>query len=107
MKFALCKSINLFGVMVLFLLAGCTDKYQEGYQEGYAQGARETEVRVRAEYEQKMEALQSDASYAPSYTATVSTEVCGGNGVNLNGKHYSGGKTGCVRVLSDGKVEKY
>lgn len=107
MKFWLRTPIYFLVVAVLFFSAGCADKYQEGFQEGYAQGAKEAEVRIRAEIEQKMEALQRAASNASSYSATASTEVCGGNGLNLNGKHYSGGKTGCVRVLSDGRVERY
>jgi hypothetical protein len=39
--------------------------------------------------------------------AVSSTAACGGNGITLNGKHYSGGKTGCVKVYSDGRVERY
>ena len=46
---------------------------------------------------------------AQSYTSTTytTTEVCGGGGVNVGGRHYSSGQTGCVRVLSDGTVQRY
>lgn len=94
--------------LVLAFLSGCSDKYEEGFQAGYAQGAKDAETRVRADFEQKLEALEREKSSSnSSYSATTSTEVCGGAGVNLNGKHYSGGKTGCVKVFSDGRVEKY
>ncbi len=95
-------------ILGLTFLPACSDKYEEGFQVGYAQGARDAEVKVRAELEQKINALEREkSSSTSSYSSTTSTEVCGGSGVNLNGKHYSGGKTGCVKVFSDGRVEKY
>ena len=90
---------------LLFLLTGCEDKYQEGYQQGYSEGASFAENKMNKECDEKLSKQEHDAT-SSSYSVT-STEVCGGGGVNLNGKHYSGGKTGCVRAFSDGRVEKY
>jgi hypothetical protein len=88
----------------LFILSGCKDKFQEGYQSGYIDGAYDTELKLKKEYEIKISELERKNQNSFSVT---STEVCGGSGVNLNGKHYSGGKTGCVRVYSNGRVERY
>ena len=85
------------------ILSGCKDKYQEGYQIGYSDGVRSMESKLE-ESEKKLQDEKRKSQYSYS---SVSTEVCGGTGVNLNGKHHSGGKTGCVRVYSDGRVEKY
>lgn len=95
--------------LVLFALTGCGNKYEEGFQAGYAQGSSDAGARVRADYERRLAKIEYEASSRSSstYAGSVQTEVCGGSGVNLNGKHYSGGKTGCVRVLSDGRVERY
>jgi len=100
--------ILYLSALTLFALSGCS-RYEEGFKAGYSQGSADAETRVRADYEQRLAVLESEASSksSASYSATVQTEVCGGSGVNLNGKHYSGGKTGCVRVLSDGRVERY
>ena len=90
---------------LLFVLAGCEDKYQQGYQQGYSEGASFAENKMNKECDEKLSKQERDAT-SSSYSVT-STEVCGGGGVNLNGKHYSGGKTGCVRAYSDGRVERY
>jgi hypothetical protein len=94
---------TFFFVAPLILLSGCKDKYQEGYQSGYIDGANATEQKLKLQYEDKLSELELRNN---NYFSVTSTEVCGG-GVNLNGKYYSGGKTGCVRVYSNGKVEKY
>lgn len=88
-------------------LVGCEAKYQEGYTAGYAQGVSETEGRLSRKYEQDLADAKRSQSFSPSYTSVTSTSACGGNGINLNGKHYSGGKTGCVEVFSDGRVVRY
>ncbi len=49
--------------------------------------------------------LQTAQSYTP--TTYTTTEVCGGGGVNVDGRNYSSGKTDGVRVLSDGTVQRY
>ena len=95
---------KLFILISLLVLVGCKDKYQEGYQVGYSDGVRSMESRLK-ESEEKLETLKRQSTNY-SYSS-VTTEVCGGNGVNSNGKYYSGGKTGCVRVYSDGRVERY
>ncbi len=87
----------------IFLLSGCKDKYQEGYQSGYVDGVIQTENRLKKEYEEKLQ----DQKITNRSFSVYSTEVCGGGGVNVNQKHYEGGKTGCVRVYSDGRVERY
>ena len=98
------KLITLILLMTsLVTLSGCKDKFDEGYQSGYINGVYDTEQRLKKEHEEKISELER--KNRNSYSVT-STEVCGG-GVNLNGKYYSGGKTGCVRVYSNGRVEKY
>lgn len=86
--------------LVVFILSlilyGCKDRYKEGYDIGYSDGVAITENRLKNEYEEKNNRL-----------SVTSTEVCGGGGVNVNNKHYAGGKTGCVRVYSDGRVVRY
>ena len=96
--------------LVGLLTSACTDRYQEGYEAGRIAGAIEARaaseracaIRV-AEAEQACQ-TNNRAQNSPSF---VTTEVCGGTGVHLNGKHYPGGKTGCVRVYSDGRVVRY
>jgi hypothetical protein len=91
-------------------IVGCKDKYQEGYDQGYAeglyQGKRDAEKQCEEKIDEEKKSCR-DRSYSSSYSSSYSTEVCGGGGVNLNGKHYEGGKTGCVRVYSDGRVVRY
>lgn len=98
------RSLPIFMILVTIVLTGCKDKFQEGYESGYADGVNATEQRLKKEYEEKISDLERKSRNSFSVT---STSVCGGGGVNLNGKHYSGGKTGCVRAYSDGRVEKY
>jgi hypothetical protein len=96
------------GIMVI---SGCSDRYKEeyerGYQAGYTDGLNDAGKECEARLEDERSTCYSrmgSLSRSPSFT---STEVCGGGGVNVNGKHYPGGKTGCVRVFSNGKVERY
>lgn len=106
---------NALLVLTLALgLAGCEDKYQTGYDAGfaagYAQASAEGERKLaglRDELESaKRQAAISAYSSQAAYSSVVTT-VCGGNGLNLNGKHYAPGKTGCVRAMSDGTVQRY
>jgi hypothetical protein len=69
---------------------GCRDRIEERYQAGYADG---------------VEAERKAARIEPFRNWT--TTVCGGNGVTVNGTHVRGGPTGCVRVASDGTVQRY
>ncbi len=89
--------------IVVLALYGCKDRYQDGYDAGYAAGVSFTETRLRSEYEEKLRNFEEKANRL----SVTSTEVCGGGGVNVNNKHYPGGKTGCVRVYSDGRVVRY
>lgn len=95
--------LTSFGVLVL--LAGCNDRYEEGYRMGYSEGrsAGYAEAKKAAEEEQERRQRMTSAFSASS----VATQVCGGGGVTVNGRHHSPGKTGCVRVLSDGTVQRY
>lgn len=86
-------------------LASCSDRFDEGYRSGYASGYSAGE-QAGIEKALKKASEERRYNYEPSYSSS-STEVCGGGGVNVNGKHYSGGKTGCVRVMSDGTVKRY
>jgi hypothetical protein len=97
------NKLLIMSLLVPTILIGCKDKYREGYQIGYSDGVRSMESKLE-ESEKKLQEEKSKSQYS---FGSVSTQVCGGTGVNLNGKHYSGGKTGCVRVYSDGRVEKY
>ncbi len=90
----------------IFIMAGGKDRCDEGYVAGHADGSAAGEKigfeKAMAQHETESRAIERYDS--PTY---VATEVCGGSGVNVNGKHYAGGKTGCVRVLSDGTVQRY
>ena len=97
------KKLLFISLLLPIILLGCKDKYQEGYQIGYSDGVRSMESKL----EESEKKLQDEKRKSQRTFSSVSTEVCGGSGVNLNGKHYSGGKTGCVRVYSDGRIEKY
>ena len=92
--------------LVIFTIAGCKDRYDEGYASGYVDGSAAGE---KIGFEKAMDQRDAESSAIESYASSsyVTTEVCGGSGVNVNGKHYAGGKTGCVRVFSDGKVQRY
>lgn len=99
---------RLFVVAVCIgLCVGCQDRYQEGYQDGYSTAMSQvsncTTQLDRCEQEKKNNSYSSSSSNFSS----VTTEVCGGNGLTLNGKHVRPGKTGCVRAYSDGRVERY
>jgi hypothetical protein len=97
--------LNVLAVMCTVLLAACNDRYEEGYRSGYNDG-------VIAGEKLGLEKATAQQRMAPRYepvteSRSVSTSVCGGGGVNLNGKHIKPGKTGCVRVMSDGTVQRY
>ena len=96
-------------VLIAFvvILAGCEDKYQNGYDKGYADGVLATEQKLKEIIELQAKQIERIESRSTSNSGVSSTEVCGGGGVNVNGKHHSPGKTGCARVYSDGRVEKY
>lgn len=87
------------------LLLGCKDRYQEGYEVGYADATDEVTQEMKAKCENEVNEAREEARTF-SYGPTV-TEVCGGAGINMNGKHIPPGKTGCVRAYSDGRVERY
>jgi len=95
-------------------LSGCEDKYKTGYDAGFAAGYAQANVegeRRLAALRDELEAAKRQAALAvyssqQSYSSVVTT-VCGGDGLNLNGKHYAPGKTGCVRAFSDGSVQRY
>jgi hypothetical protein len=92
---------------ILIFLAGCEDKYQKGYETGYLEGVSVTEKKLNELIqlqEEKIYRLERRSNYS---SGVSSTSVCGGGGVEVNGKHHSAGKTGCVRVYSDGRIEKY
>jgi len=101
------KFQTLFLLLTTLTFAtGCNDRFQEGYSAGYKDGLATGEKLGLEKFEQEYAAkLLTSQSYAP--TTYTTTEVCGGGGINVGGKHYSGGKTGCVRVLSDGTVQRY
>lgn len=99
------RNIFMLG-LVIFTITGCKDRYEEGYATGYEDGFAAGE---KMGFEKAMAQRDAESRAIESYASTphVRTEVCGGSGVNVNGKHYDGGKTGCVRVFSDGTVKRY
>jgi len=97
---------TLFAMGVM--CSGCQDRYQEGYQVGFADASSQASA-CKAELD-RCNREKNDAQTTGShsfYSGSVVTEVCGGNGLNLNGRHIRPGKTGCVRAYSDGRVERY
>ena len=110
-KFSAARVI-LYSLIALSAIStlGCKDRYQEGYDAGYAEGFSQAKFGVEKRCEERLDEEKKscrDISYSSSYSSGYSTEVCGGAGVTANGKHHEGGKTGCVRVYSDGRVVRY
>lgn len=106
------RRVLIYLIITLCVIStfGCKDRYQEGYDAGYAEGFSQAKVGVEERCVERLEEEKRSCrnrSYSSSYSSGYSTEVCGGGGVNANGKHYEGGKTGCVRVYSDGRVVRY
>lgn len=94
--------VRHFSLLLMSLLSGCNDRYEEGYAAGFQ--AAETAARVR----ESNSLVEQERYREPASPASeVTTEVCGGFGVDFNGRHITGGKTGCVRVFSDGRVQRY
>jgi len=96
-----------FAFAAFALLLGCEDRYQSGYEDGYA----DTNTEARLAGTEDCQERQPDYGYRTysSYqapTRSVTTEVCGGGGVNVDGKHHAPGLTGCVQVFSDGTIER-
>ncbi|MFZ2738406.1 MAG: hypothetical protein WBI20_06570 [Burkholderiaceae bacterium] len=111
-NFCWLKRALVFGLLStgVFSIVGCKDRYQEGYDLGYAEGFSQAKIGVEKRCEERLDEEKKscrDRSYSSAYSSGYSTEVCGGAGVTANGKHYDGGKTGCVRVYSDGRVVRY
>jgi hypothetical protein len=96
--------------VLVTVLSGCADRYKEGYEagveSGFRQGFDEATKQSRAECEERVDRQRDRCSISNSRTYS-STEVCGGGGVTVGGKHHPAGKTGCVRVFADGRVERY
>ncbi len=113
LKFFTCRLIEkitmkfIFLFLLAILITGCEDQQKRFYSEGYAQGVADAEARLRDECKSKIDQTITEQNNSSSSYRVTSTEVCGGGGVNVGSKHYDGGKTGCVRVYSDGRVEKY
>jgi hypothetical protein len=97
-------------LLSVFFTASCKDRYKEGYDAGYEQGFSQASVVSEKSCDERLEEEKRSCSnkiYPSGYSSEYSTAVCGGGGVNVNGKHYEGGKTGCVRVYNDGRVVRY
>lgn len=100
---------KLVWVICSLFFVGCTDRYEEGFQKGFADGfeqATAIQNTICSEKIDKQKRFCSTASEFSLGSGGYSTEVCGG-GVNVDGKYHKGGKTGCLRVFSDGRVERY
>lgn len=96
-------------VISSLIFVGCTDRYEEGFQKGFADGfeqATAIQNTICSEKIDEQKRFCGATSEFSSGSGGYSTEVCGG-GANVNGEHHKGGKTGCVRVFSDGRVERY
>jgi len=99
----------LVGLAAALALLGCgpsvDDRLSESYAKGYADGYEQGKLDGAA-MERDNAARQS--SYEESSIAPhVVVEKCGGGTVTLNGKSIRSGKTGCVRVWSDGRSESF
>ena len=94
-------------VTIAVLLSGCQDKYQQGYETGYVDGVQATENKWKEVVELQTEKIERLEGRNTFNSGVHSTEVCGGGGVNVNGKHHGPGETGCVRAYNDGRIEKY
>lgn len=100
--------IRLLIVCLAATLVACKDRFDEGYAAGYAEASAAVRKTVEEQCETKVRSCERAASsYTPPSFSSVTTEVCGGGGVTFNGKHYKPGKTGCVRVFSDGRVQRW
>lgn len=99
--------VLVVGVLVVALDLNNEKVRDSGYVAGYDYGVAVTEKRLNDLIELQAEKIRRLESQSTTYSGAYSTEVCGGNGVNVNNKHHSAGKTGCVRVYSDGRIEKY
>lgn len=101
--------LKVFFILVLIALSGCSDRYQEGYEQGFSdattQATAVAEQKCQETIEQEMRSCR--AAITNEVSSYVQTTVCGGGGVNVGKRHYASGKTGCVRVFSDGRVEQY
>lgn len=105
--------LKILGLLLLvaFVSSGCSERYKEEYEKGYQAGYADGQHDARNECDEKLKkertTCQEEIESLTREPSATSTEVCGGGGVNFNGRHYAGGKTGCVRVFSNGKVERY
>jgi hypothetical protein len=108
MRFAKFIISSVALIAVLFAIVLSYEKVQDsGYVAGYNDGIAVTEKRLNELIELQAEKIRRLEKQGATSSGVYSTEVCGGNGVDVNGKHHSAGKTGCVRVFSDGRIEKY
>jgi succinate dehydrogenase/fumarate reductase-like Fe-S protein len=73
----------------------------------YLEGVSVTEKKLNEVIELLEEKIKRQERQSTYTSGISSTSVCGGGGVEVNGKHHGAGKTGCVRVYSDGRIEKY
>jgi succinate dehydrogenase/fumarate reductase-like Fe-S protein len=101
------SALKIFLLTIFLLLVGCEDKYQKGYENGYLEGVSVTEKKLNEVIELLEEKIKRQERQSTYTSGISSTSVCGGGGVEVNGKHHGAGKTGCVRVYSDGRIEKY
>lgn len=100
-------ALLVIGLLIVALDLNNEKVRDRGYVEGYDYGVAVTEKRLNDLIELQAEKIRRLERQGTTYSGTYSTEVCGGNGVDVNGKHHGPGKTGCVRVYSDGRIEKY
>ena len=99
--------LSKWTLLLAVCLAGCADRYDEGYAIGFEAGEEAARARAASRCEEQLAEQKEELTSREPSTPYVTTEVCGGTGVNVNGRHVSGGKTGCVRVYSDGLVQRY
>jgi hypothetical protein len=106
-----CMTRAALVVPVLVLVSGCGDRCKQAYDAGYKAGlAAGTLNATKAAKGTDAFAPEMEASAAaqPNWTSgPVFTEVCGGAGVDVGSSHIEPGESGCVRVFSDGRIERY
>lgn len=88
----------------------CSDAYDAGYAAGLAAGSsRDSEAaqEVQKAQERKPDLSSGEQEASGWNSGPTATEVCGGGGVDIGTEHIEPGDSGCVRVFSDGRIERY
>lgn len=100
---------------LVVLISACTQETDAEHKQAYEAGYADASVKLKNVYERRVQEMEAThrrevevlKSQIPGPSLTQSTEICGVDGANVNGRHIDGGKTGCVRMYSDGRYERF